>query len=347
MQLNLVFSHFSLAVGLFLILNWIGSHSIHAGYIRMSVLAKTDEAPAFNFLYRAFSPVAYITVVSAISYKFQQDWIVKDIYLVVIYYFIFRLIFNLLTGRGKLLNWVTQSAYVLTAVPMSYYVYDILITHKEFLFPTAKELGSAVWLAIVAYAYHTFNNVKLSDERTKARKAGYLQNRYTTYRNIYGEVIEEIAETKRQEALIYAVLIVEAFNRPKLYRLIENMLFPFGLAKTLGIMQVTTDRYINDEESVRLGATKIVKDHLQAKLKVDARKYPEGSWAIRREVLELYNPDGEYIREVDGLYDEIVNEYYPSEKTDWEGEIEALNRPGHSAGEPNKSMQPTANAAAD
>ncbi|WP_226877057.1 hypothetical protein [Microbulbifer hainanensis] len=337
--MNLIFAHFFLAVLLFFALNWIGNHSIHAGYIRMSVLAKADEAPAFNFLYRAFSPVAYITVVSAISYMLQQDWIVTDIYFVVVYYFVFRLVFNLATGRGKLLNWVTQVAYVLVSIPMSYYVYDTLIVHKEFLFPTAKELGSAVWLAIVAYTYHTFNSVKLSDERTKARKANYLQDRYVTYENLYGEIIEGIAETKRQEALIYAVLIVEAFNRPKLYRLIENLLFYFGFAKTLGIMQVTTERYINDEESVRLGATKIVEDHLQAKLKVEARRYPGGSWAIRREVLELYNPDGEYIREVDGLYDEIVSQFYPEEKTDWEAEIEESNRPRQNDEEPNKSSQ--------
>lgn len=343
--MNLIFAHFLLAVGLFFILNWIGSHSIHAGYIRMSVLAKADEAPAFNFLYRAFSPVAYITVVSAISYKLQQGWLVKDIYLVVVYYFAFRLAFNLATGRGRLLNWVTQCAYVFVSIPMSYYVYDTLITHKEFLFPTAKELGSAVWLAIVAYAYKTFNSVKLSDERTKIRKANYLNDRYSTYKSLYGELIEGIAETKRQEVLIYAVLIFEAFNRPKLYRLIENVLFYFGFAKTLGIMQVTTERYIDDRESVRLGATKIVKDHLQAKLKVEARAHPGGSWAVRREVLELYNPDGEYIREVDGLYDEIVNKFYPEEKTDWESELVELNRPNEAEEESNNSSQQDASDA--
>lgn len=338
MEWNLIFAHFFLAVILFFILNWVGKHSIHAGYIRMSVLVKADEAPAFNFLYRAFSPVAYITVVSAISYKLQQDWIVNDIYFVVVYYFLFRLAFNLATGRRKLLNWVTQISYVLVSIPMSYYVYDTLIIHKEFLFPTAKELGNAVWLAIVAYTYHTFNSVKLSDERTKARKANYLQDRYATYKSLYGDIIDKIAETKRQEALIYAVLIVEAFNRPKLYRLIENVLFYLGFAKTLGVMQVTTERYINDEESVRRGATKIVNDHLPAKLRVEACGHSGGSWAIRREVLELYNPDGEYIREVDGLYDEIISRFYPEEKTDWVAEVEELSSLRQKDEEHNKSI---------
>ncbi|WP_198040130.1 hypothetical protein [Microbulbifer agarilyticus] len=337
--MSLVLIHLALAIALFLIVNWIGSHSAHAGYVRMSVLAKADEAPAFNFLYRSFSPVAYITVVSAVFYKIEQDWIVQDIYLVVIYYFVFRLLFNLLTGRGMLLNWVTQCAYVLISVPMSYYVYDVLIIHKDFLFPTAKELGSAVWLAIVAYAYHTFNSVKLSDGRTKARKMNYLQKRYKIYRRTYGEIIEEIAETKRQEALIYAILIVEAFNRPKLYRLVENILFYFGLAKTLGVMQVTTEKFITDYESVRLGAQKIVGDHLKAKLIVDGRRYPGGQWAVRREVIELYNPDSDYISEVDGLYEEILDQFYPEEKTDWYAEMEAAHISDHTEHDASASRQ--------
>ena len=183
MELNLIYTHIGLSIVLFFLLNWVGHHSVHVGYIRMSILAKADEAPAFNFIYRAFSPVAYITVMSAIFYKFELDWIVQDIYFVTIYYFIFRLFFNLITGKGMLLNWVTQLAYICVSIPLSYYVYDTLILHKEFLFPSAKEIGSVVWLAIVAYAYHTYNSVKLSDKRTKERKSKYLENRYQQYKS--------------------------------------------------------------------------------------------------------------------------------------------------------------------
>jgi hypothetical protein len=321
--LNLIIAHIGLATVLFFLLNWIGNHSIHTGYIRMSILAKADEAPAFNFIYRVFSPVAYITVVSAVFYQLNQNWLIQNIYLVVVYYFVFRLAFNLLTERRLLLNWFTQIAYMLVSIPMSYYVYDKLILHKEFLFPTADELGSAVWLAIIAYVYHTFNSVKFSDERTKTRKANYLDNRYKKYKNTYGTIIENIARAKHLEALIYAILITEAFNRPKAYRLIENLLFHFGFAKTLGIMQVTTEKYINDIESVKLGAKKIVNDYEKAELKKkeEKEKLEDGEdaaesytlWQIRRETIEQYNPDNDYIREVDDLYDEIFNKYYSSE----------------------------------
>ena len=75
-------------------------------------------------------------------------------------------------------------------------------------------------------------------------------------------------------------------------------------------MQVTTECFINDKESVRLGATKITKDHLKAKLKIEADSY-YGNRAIRREVIRLYNPNSDYIDEVNSLYDEILKVYYP------------------------------------
>lgn len=311
MEYSLVVTHMFLSGFLFFILNWIGGHSIHAGYIRMSVLAKADEAPAFNFLYRAFSPVAYIVVVSAIVYQLKLDWVVQDIYLVVVYHFFLRLAFNVVTGRGRLLNWTTQGAYFFVSVPVSYYVYSNLIVHKEFLFPTAEELGGAVWLAVVAYIYHTFNNIRLSDEKTKSRKKNYLRNRYLIYKNRYGEIIESASDYKTQEILIYAVLIIEAFNRPRVYRLVENFLFCIGMAKTLGVMQVTTTHYINDGQSVFLGAKKIVNDHVEAQVIVDGRGYDGGLRSVMVEVIKLYNPDLEYVYEVCDLYDEIKSMFYP------------------------------------
>ncbi len=276
----------------------------------MSLFVKRDEAPMFNFIYRSFAPIAFITLVSSLLYTLKLDWIVKDIYYVVIYYFLFRLIFNIFTGRTMLLNWSTQIAYILVSVPTSYYVYNKLILDKQFLFPSANDIGNVVWIGIIGYLYTTLNNINLSDIRSKKRKTDYLENRYLKYKNLYGKIIEKFAHNKEQEMLIYSVLIYEAFNRPKVYRIIENILFLFGFAKTLGIMQVNTDKYINDKESVSIGARKIVADYEKAKLEIEQEKNiynPE--FLIRRLVLKKYNPDDDYINEVNDLYFMLVKNF--------------------------------------
>lgn len=318
MDIKLIISHWILAIILFIVINWIGKNSIHAGYIQMSVLVKSDEAPAFNFLYRAFSPIIFITIASAFFYTINADWLINNIFMVVIYYFIFRIIFNLATGRGLLLNWITQIAYMAVSIPVSLFIYHKVIIHKAFLFPTSEELGSAIWLAVVAYIYQTFNKINLSDERTKKRKANYLDDRYQHYKMMYGSIINSATSDKSQEMLIYAILIFEAFNRPKIYRKIENILFYFGLAKTLGIMQFTTDRIINDEESVSLGAAKVVSDYIRAKMEIEAQGHEVFRGHLRRKVIALYNPDNDYISEVDALYNQLIDTYTINVPRDWD-----------------------------
>ncbi len=273
----------------------------------MSVFVKTDEAPAFNFLYRVFAPVVFITLASAALYSLKQDWVVFNIYLVVVYHAFFRLAFNVLTGRAKLLNWGMQIAYILASVFSSYYVYSNLILDKAFFFPEPKDIGNALWLGVIGFVYHTFNSVRITDVKTKRRKENYLIGVYNHYSKIYGSTIESIVKDKEQEALVYAVLIYENFNRPKAYRLIENILFFFGLAKTLGIMQVTTDRYINDLESVILGAEKIVSDYELAQTTHESQY---GNWGVRRIALKAYNPDDDYIFEVQQIYTDVYSNFY-------------------------------------
>ena len=117
-----------------------------------------------------------------------------------------------------------------------------------------------------------------------------------------------------------AVLIYEAFNRPRLYRLIENFLFHFGLAKTLGIMQVTTNVPISDRESVILGSRKIINEHQAALFSLEAKKETPYSWAIRKEVIACYNRDQSYVDEVVGIYEQLIEMFAPEEKDDAEAE---------------------------
>lgn len=325
MDTYLILMHVCLAVALFFGMNWIGRHSLSAGYIQMSVLVKADDAPAFNFLYRAFAPIVYMALCAAVLYKLEAEWVVKDIHLVVIYYFAFRLLFNVATGRARLLNWGVQIAYWATSIPVAFYVYENVILKNQYFFPAHEDLGNALWLGVLAFVYQTFNRVKLSGENTKRRKKNYIIHRYNYYKSLFGNIIDGVTTDERQQCLVYTILLYEAFNRPKVYRWIERILFRAGLAKTLGVMQVTTERIISDEESVKLGAQKIVDDHLKAQLIVKEKRANYGMrsyWAIRNEVIALYNRDDEYVYEVNRLYEAVVELFYPEFKDDWRVELE-------------------------
>jgi len=320
--MTIMATHVVLAVFLFLITNWIGKHSISVGYMQLSVVAKADDAPAFNFIFRTLSPVVYIVLVSAFSYWFNVEWITTDIYLVAVYYFLFRALFNVLTGRLLLINWLTQAVYWVTSISASYFVYLYLISDKNFLFPSREDLGSVLWLAILAFLYATFNKVNLPHKRTLQRKKRYLENRFAKFHSQYQKIIDDIVESQEQEVLAYAILIYENFNRPKIYRLIERLAFGLGIVKTLGVMQVESDKRISDEESVRLGCKKIVNDYKISERKIDEESRALGwnrhrSYRIRQEVIAMYNRDDSYVSEIDQILRNLAAEHYPQLQEQW------------------------------
>ncbi len=58
--MEILLAHVLLAALLFMIVNWIGRHSIASGYHQLTLFAKVDEAPAFNFVFRVLAPTVFL-----------------------------------------------------------------------------------------------------------------------------------------------------------------------------------------------------------------------------------------------------------------------------------------------
>jgi hypothetical protein len=315
--------HIVLAIAMFLVVNWLGKQSSSLGYISLSMFAREDSAPAFNFLFRVLSPVVFLIIVSTGIYALGLDRYVTKIYLVVFYNFAFRLLFITAADRLRLINWRSLIPQIVVTILLSLLAYRYLISSKDVLFPDGRTLGNELWLAVIVYIYALFNRVRAAGKDTEDRKLSYIRHKYRHLITLYGPTIREHTSNSRLEALIVSVMIVEAFNRPKCYRLVERLLFKFGRAKTLGIMQVKTEKDITDIESAGLGAAKIVSDHASVLQGYKRDVLPEYmrqlGWdnleryvenQIIHEILVRYNYSGDYAREIEGVYSIIIREYY-------------------------------------
>lgn len=248
-------------IALFFIINWIGKHSYSLGYLEISIFVKIEDAPAFNFLIRVLSPVVYIVLISTILYYFKLDEYVNNIYMVNLYYIIFRLGFNLITNRGVLLDWYRQLSYWTTILLISYFVYDKLIKIKANILPDFTTIANELWIIIFIFIFQIANNIRFSNDTTYKRRQHYLESRYRNFKRIYGTHIKEIANNDAIEIIIYSILIYEDFNRPKVFRKLENLKHLLSKkSHTLGVMQVRSDILLSDLESLKLGANKIVND---------------------------------------------------------------------------------------
>lgn len=306
---------FTFGVILFFLINWIGKHSYSIGYIGISIFVKVEEAPALNFIIRAFAPIVYLIIISSALYYFNMDKYVINIYLVNIYYIIFRLFFNLITGRGKLLDWYRQALYWSTIIIISYLVYDKIIRIKENILPDFTTIANELWIIILIFIFQLTNNIRFSQNGTVRRKENYLKSRYKHFNKLYSELIKDITKNEALESVVYAILIYEDFNRPKVIRLIENIKHRFSnKSHTLGVMQVKSDKLISDKESVILGTNKIVSSYKKYvnENSVDEEKIYE--WNAIDSIISDYNVGSEYLYEVNELSYEIRKIFYHNTK---------------------------------
>lgn len=312
--------HISLAVAFFYMLNWVGRHTVSLGYVQLSVLAKTDEAPAYNFILRTLSPTVYILILSIALYSLNYDQVVMNIWLVVVYYFVFRVAYNCIMGRYLLMNWKMVIFQGVVAIPVSYLVYKHIILVKQNLFPELNAIGNELWLITMLFLYATFNNIQTSGEKSRQRKSRYIAHEYKKYNVLFSNLIEKSISNKILEALVYAIMIYEAFGRPKIVRIVERLV----KAKTLGVMQVAADKRISDEESVVIAIEKIDRDYdatVSAHDEADKNNkrrtaLSDGVLAQRREYTILrqtvaqYNADYDYISEVMHIHKQITDMFY-------------------------------------
>ena len=108
-------------------------------------------------------------------------------------------------------------------------------------------------------------------------------------------------------------MIYEDFNRPKIVRWIEYI--RFGITQkphTLGIMQVQTDKFINDETSIRLAVRKISKDSNQFIEEHGCSPIlPDYYSCASYHISKLYNAgDYTYGNEVQSIFDIISEKFY-------------------------------------
>ncbi|HAD98202.1 MAG TPA: hypothetical protein DCG19_12400 [Cryomorphaceae bacterium] len=315
MEIYTVVIQFGLGVVLFFIINWIGKHSYSIGYMSISVFAKVEEAPAFNFLIRVLTPTVYLIISASVLYALKLDKYVDQYYLVSLYYIIFRLSFNLLTGRGLLLNWYRQLLYWVSILVISYFAYTKLIISRENLLPDFTTLANELWIIILIFLFHVTNNVRFSSNGTIKRKEKYLITMVNRFKNKYGAIIDKKISNEHIKGLIYAILIIENFNRPRLARWIEYLrYFITGKPHTLGIMQYYTYTYISDSKSVKLGVQKINAAYKSsiADFKNGQKGKYFGEWALKNELASAYNTGSQYNEDVLEMWHEIMNKFYPN-----------------------------------
>lgn len=197
-----------------------------------------------------------------------------------------------------MIKWKIEIFISCLVILFNYYVYRIIISNEVLLTPEIASLRDELWLLVFLFIYKLISNTNFTYQYNREK---YIRSKFHDFYKKYHSTIKEVTNEKYIWPIVYAIMIIENFNRPPMVRLLEYVLFFFNRAKTLGIMQVKNKKRINDIESVRQG-TAIIRNLYYSFPEPKYQNY----WALINYIVQGYNPGSTYYSEVLSISEEIA-----------------------------------------
>lgn len=300
---------------LFFLINWIGSHSYPIGYTKLSLYPQTDKYLGFNFILKVVGPIIYLIVVASLFYRLGLDHLVTDIYLINVYYVFIRIVMVIITNKTKFVSWLRYISFQSLVIVGSYLVYEKLIIKKANITPDFSSIANELWIIIGVFLYQIINGIEFSNASSIKKKENYIRTKYENFHKKFGQEVTAKLAKQKLEALFFAIMIYEDFNRPKVVRICEYISFFVCMKKkphTLGIMQYKTQSFINDDKSVSLALDKVKASYLNLKY---SSEYSY-EWHLVSDLIRDYNGGDPYYSEVREIYEKILDIFYKDTKDD-------------------------------
>ena len=232
-----------------------------------------------------------------------------NIYLIVVFYWAFRLLYVFLRGHARLLDWKVQVLYWISSISLAVWV-NCLIDKLETILPSPQSLIEQLWLLIILFIYSILNKLEFSRNETEKRKKKYVYKQYEKFHKRFGNQVDGFFNDDLLRAITFSIMIYENFNRSNAVRCVERFLFRKSKNNhTFGIMQVMSNRVLTDEESLSLGMQRILNDC--RRIIFDSKEDDISTNGFVYDIAESYNGgDFNYMSEVLDVFNLLRDKFY-------------------------------------
>lgn len=292
---------------MFFVTNWLGGHTpVDRGYVTLSLIAADDTMPAFNFVFKTLTPlVQYILFIALFQIVTPLSFLLSNSYMIIVYYWLYRGLYYILRGAFHLANWPVFFLYTIVSVGIAIWIYGF-VESVDSILPGKEALRDQLWILIAIFVYQVVNGLQINRNGTEDRKRRYALRKYHEFTKKYSEVVDANCKYVVDADLLYSIMIMENYNRPPLVRKVENLKFRISPKRmSLGIMQVKTDKMVDDKESIKHAAEIIEKlrteyigdckdeelgslGNLSSYVYTVAEKYNGGNWEYASEVRKIF-----------------------------------------------------------
>lgn len=295
----IIFQFFA-SVVLSLFINLFGLASKKFGYVNLADI-QAEGLLGYNLIFRVLAPTVYIAFLSIILYFIGVEKLVENIWLIALWYALINVFILIFLGRFSLINKPLYFLIQIVAIIIAYLLNKISFSHGlQAILPDASNFRTELWMILLIFFYSVLNSYQPSPSNYYERKERYVKSLYASLKNRYNcFLFDEIKNNLFLEKLFFSIMIVEVINRNNFLRFVERILYPMGFIKTTGVMQIKSDKFLSDEESMNLAQNKIKDSYSKHENSI------ENNHDLAKEIVNDYNAGYHYFDTVMNIFNTI------------------------------------------
>ncbi len=243
----------------------------------------------YNTIFSITLLLFYATIINYLNLKSIN----KNIFIVFIFQFIFDFIYTTYFLEEDFFNKRDcNTGYYFLLIFIGLVVNNSFINKVDSIFLTPDELRIVIWGLIFIFLYKFFKKEKIFNQTYRTSKLLDEGNILTMFTRLRRKYLKDIKVTDMKlELAIYSIMIFHNSKRNSLIRTIDNILFKInGKERKLGIMQIPTNHFITDIESIEM-VTQDLKKAIGKKSSAGSVESALSNYMKddNLEVLEIYN----------------------------------------------------------
>ena len=251
-------------------------------FIMMEVIKNKNKEDSLIYLF----PNIYIILVASIFTSLKNYTLI-----ILILYLLFDIINTYVLSQKESL--IEDSIYfknILITFIIGLIIYNFYLLPVDNAFFNINEFKNFIWILVILYLYQLFKNSNIKDKKIIKNNYDkhfkeYVILNYAKFKNRYSYLIK--VKNKDIENVLYSMLIYESLVNSGLNKYLKRIRNRINQVNIYGIMNVNSNHFITDEESIVIVKDKLVKKYHHLKKDINTLELIKVKYQDKESIFEI------------------------------------------------------------
>ncbi len=251
-------------------------------FIMMEVIKNKTKEDSLIYLF----PNIYLILVASVFTSLKNYTLI-----ILILYLLFDIINTYVLSQKESL--IEDSIYfknILITFIIGLIIYNFYLLPVDNAFFNINEFKNFIWVLVILYLYQLFKNSNIKDKKIIKNNYDkhfkeYVILNYAKFKNRYSYLIK--VKNKDIENVLYSMLIYESLVNSGLNKYLKRIRNRINQVNIYGIMNVNSNHFITDEESIVIVKDKLVKKYHHLKKDCNTLELIKVKYQDKESILEI------------------------------------------------------------